>query len=141
MPAHFIAEEGPLAGLILNLDEGEEWIVGRDPDEADFVVEDSKVSRKHARITKRHEGFFIENLSRGNPLLINGAADQRNHAFERWRQNSDWRHRLSILERGRPCWPWHAIQTRQKEEKSQRRLRRYFRRFGNTRTASGARTC
>jgi len=46
MPAHFIAEEGPLAGLILNLDRGEEWIIGRDPDEADFVVEDGKISKK-----------------------------------------------------------------------------------------------
>ena len=36
MPAHFIAEEGPFAGLILNFDEGEEWIIGRDPDEAGF---------------------------------------------------------------------------------------------------------
>jgi len=74
MPAHFIAEEGPLAGLILNLDEGSEWIVGRDPDEADFVIEDSKVSRKHARIAKKAEGYFIENLSRSNPLSVNGTA-------------------------------------------------------------------
>jgi len=73
MPAHFIVEEGPLTGLILNLDEGEEWIVGRDPNEVDFVVDDSKASRKHARITQTAEGFFIENLSRSNPTLVNGA--------------------------------------------------------------------
>ena len=73
MPAHFIVEEGPLTGLILNLDEGEEWIVGRDPNEVDFVVDDSKASRKHARITQTAEGFFIENLSRSNPTLVNDA--------------------------------------------------------------------
>ena len=69
MPAHLIAEEGPLKGLVLNL-EGEEWIVGRDPDAADFVLEDSAVSRKHMRIVKRPDGIFIENLSKVNPAMV-----------------------------------------------------------------------
>lgn len=72
MPAHLIAEEGPLRGLILDLREGEDWIVGRDPDEADFVIEDSTVSRKHARITRAPEGIYLKNLSRINPTLVNG---------------------------------------------------------------------
>jgi type III secretion system YscD/HrpQ family protein len=72
MPAHLIAKEGPLAGLVLNFEEGDDWIIGRDPDVADLVVEDSTVSRKHARIIKLPQGFFLLNLSRVNPALVNG---------------------------------------------------------------------
>jgi len=72
MPAHLIAEEGPHRGLILNFTEGEDWVIGRDPDVADFVIEDSTVSRQHARITKQPNGLFIQNLSHTNPVLING---------------------------------------------------------------------
>jgi type III secretion system YscD/HrpQ family protein len=72
MPAHLIAEEGPHRGLILNLEEGDEWVIGRDPDTADFCLEDSTVSRKHARITKTVDGVYLKNLSRVNPALING---------------------------------------------------------------------
>lgn len=71
MPAHLIAEEGPHRGLILNLEEGEEWIIGRDPDTCDLVIEDSTVSRKHARLNKTPEGVYLKNLSRTNPALVN----------------------------------------------------------------------
>lgn len=73
MPAHLIAEEGPHRGLILNLEEGGEWLIGRDPDRVDFVIEDTTVSRKHARITKTPEGIYLKNLSRVNPVLVNDA--------------------------------------------------------------------
>ena len=71
MPAHLIAEEGPHRGLILNLSEGEDWIVGRDPSESDFVIEDSTVSRKHAHLTRSNEGIHLKNLSKVNPTLVN----------------------------------------------------------------------
>lgn len=76
MPAHLIIEEGPHRGLVLNLEEGEDWIIGRDPDEADFVIEDSTVSRKHARLTKTPEGIYLKNLSRVNPTLVNDEAHE-----------------------------------------------------------------
>ncbi len=72
MPAHLIVKEGPHRGLILNFEEGEDWVIGRDPDVADFVIEDSTVSRQHARITKQPQGIFLQNLSQTNPVLING---------------------------------------------------------------------
>ena len=72
MPAHLIAEEGPLRGLLLQFDEGEEWIIGRDPEAADFVIEDSTVSRKHVKISKLPEGLLLKNLSHVNPILVNG---------------------------------------------------------------------
>src|SRR5690606_15874416 len=71
MPAHLIAEEGPFQGLVWNLDQGEKWIVGRDPASCDLPLEDSTVSRKHARLTKTDEGIVLKNLSRTNPVLVN----------------------------------------------------------------------
>lgn len=71
MPAHLVAEQGPLRGLILNLEEGTNWIIGRDPDEADFILEDSTVSRKQAHLFRTEEGIFLENFSKVNPTLIN----------------------------------------------------------------------
>ena len=71
MPAHLIAEEGPLRGLLLNLEEGDDWIVGRDAEEAAFVLEDDTVSRKAAHLTRGPEGIYLENLSRVNPTLVN----------------------------------------------------------------------
>lgn len=72
MAGFLIGEEGPLTGLILRFVEGEEWVLGRDPDEVDLVLEDPMVSRRHviARITP--EGYVLENLSSVNPATQNG---------------------------------------------------------------------
>lgn len=71
MSAEFIAEEGLLKGLILSLDKGEEWSIGRDPEQATLVIEDAKVSRKHLICRRTPEGYVIENLSDTNPVLVN----------------------------------------------------------------------
>ncbi|HSX38086.1 MAG TPA: type III secretion system inner membrane ring subunit SctD [Chlamydiales bacterium] len=72
MPAHLIVEEGPLRGLLFPLDTGEEWILGRDPDESQFVVEDDAMDQKAARLIREADEIYIENLSSVNPVLING---------------------------------------------------------------------
>ena len=72
MGAEFIAEEGVLKGLILSLESGEEWTIGRDPDLCMIVIEDPKASRLHARVRKTEVGYSIENLSPTEPLLLNG---------------------------------------------------------------------
>lgn len=71
MPAHLIAEEGPLTGYTVDFSEGNEWIVGRDPDVADFILEDSTVSRKHVLFQKKENGIYAKNLSQVNPATIN----------------------------------------------------------------------
>jgi hypothetical protein len=38
MTGYLIAEEGPLAGLVVRFEEGQEWILGRDPDEVFTVL-------------------------------------------------------------------------------------------------------
>jgi type III secretion system YscD/HrpQ family protein len=72
MAGYLIAEEGPLAGLIIRFELGEEWTLGRDPDMATLVLEDPMVSRKHVIIRLTHEGFLLENLSSVNPATQNG---------------------------------------------------------------------
>jgi type III secretion system YscD/HrpQ family protein len=72
MNAEFIAEEGILKGLILSLESGEEWTIGRDPDLCTIVIEDPKASRLHARIRKLEEGYSIESMSTTEPVLLNG---------------------------------------------------------------------
>lgn len=72
MAGYLIAEEGPLAGLILRFEEGNEWVIGRDPDEVELVLEDPMVSRKHVICRLTPEGFILENLSAVNPATQNG---------------------------------------------------------------------
>lgn len=71
MGAEFIAEEGTLKGFVLSLDEGEEWIIGRDPDQCSLVIEDPRASRKHLLCKKTAEGYLIQNLSDANPVSVN----------------------------------------------------------------------
>lgn len=68
--AKLVAIDGPDKGLELILEKGELWIIGRDPKECDFVLDDPKVSRKHAQIRKEGDQYYIKNLSRTNPILF-----------------------------------------------------------------------
>lgn len=69
--AEFVAIDGILKGLVLSLLEGDSWVIGRDPDECDLIVEDPKASRKHLLCTKVEEGYLLENLSHSNPTRVN----------------------------------------------------------------------
>jgi type III secretion system YscD/HrpQ family protein len=72
MAGYLIAEEGPLAGLIIRFEAGDEWTLGRDPDIAGIVLEDPMVSRKHVVVRLTPEGYLLENLSAVNPATQNG---------------------------------------------------------------------
>lgn len=71
MSAKFVAEEGALKGLALPFGEGEEWTIGRDPDNCELVVEDPEASRLHARCHLVANGIVIENLSDEHPTQVN----------------------------------------------------------------------
>lgn len=71
MPAHLIVEDGPLAGQVLEFKDKDEWIIGRDPELADLVLEDSTVSREHLLCQKTDDGIVIKNLSTINPTVVN----------------------------------------------------------------------
>jgi pSer/pThr/pTyr-binding forkhead associated (FHA) protein len=67
--------EGPTEGAIIPLD-AEHVILGRDPG-CDIVLPSTSVSRRHARITRVGDGYYVEDLgSRGgtylNDLQLNG---------------------------------------------------------------------
>lgn len=72
MAGYLVAEEGPLAGVTIRFEEGEEWVLGRDPDEVSIVLEDPMVSRKHVICRVTPEGYVLENLSSVNPATQNG---------------------------------------------------------------------
>ncbi|MEM1283483.1 MAG: type III secretion system inner membrane ring subunit SctD [Chlamydiota bacterium] len=72
MAAKFVAEEGSLKGLILLLDDGDHWVIGRDPDSCQLLIEDPVASRRHLVCRATPEGTVIENLSTTNPVHVNG---------------------------------------------------------------------
>ena len=72
MTGYLFGEEGTLNGTILTLQDHNEWILGRDPEEATIVLKDPSVSRKHLLCKKTEQGFFVENLSTVNPITIDG---------------------------------------------------------------------
>ncbi|MCI5052811.1 MAG: type III secretion system inner membrane ring subunit SctD [Simkaniaceae bacterium] len=72
MASYLISEDGPLTGLKITLDEGNEWVLGRDPDQSDHVLEDPMVSRLHVIVRREDDGVFLENLSSTNPASVNG---------------------------------------------------------------------
>jgi type III secretion system YscD/HrpQ family protein len=82
MPPHLIAEEGPLKGKILSLEGKDEWIIGRDPDVADLVLEDTTVSRKHLICKKEEDGLVLLDLSQTNPILVNDQTIGEEHLLK-----------------------------------------------------------
>lgn len=71
MVARLVAEEGELKGLVLSLESGDSWTIGRDPEQCELVLKDPLASRRHAIAHRTSEGILIENLSTTNPLQIN----------------------------------------------------------------------
>lgn len=71
MAAKFVAEQGAISGQELALADGDEWIVGRDPDECQILIEDSTVSRKQLLCRTTPQGISIENLNSANPIHVN----------------------------------------------------------------------
>lgn len=71
MNERLVAEEGMLKGLVLPFEDGKEWVIGRDPDACQLLLEDPAASRKHLLCKKTPDGISLENLSATNPVQIN----------------------------------------------------------------------
>lgn len=65
-----VVRQGPIAGQIFELNKGE-ISVGRDISN-DFVINDSEVSRKHAKLTLEGDRYKIEDLNSTNGTYIDG---------------------------------------------------------------------
>lgn len=72
MPELLVVQEGSLKGKEFELEGRENWILGRDPDLAQIILEDPSVSREHLRISKSGLNYQIENLSETSSTLVNG---------------------------------------------------------------------
>lgn len=82
MVAKLIAEEGILKGLILPLEGSDQWIIGRDPDACQLLIEDPAASRKHLLCRQTPEGIILENLSTTNPAQINQEVLNKPHLLK-----------------------------------------------------------
>lgn len=72
MSAKFVIEDGDLKEAVFSLEEGESWIIGSDPSESAFVLEDPEVPARQAIIQKNTDGkFTIQNISAVDPLFVN----------------------------------------------------------------------
>lgn len=82
MAAKLVVEEGDLKGLILPLEQGDTWVIGRDPEECQLVIEDPLVSNKHLIVRRTPQGIVIENLSLNNPALVNEEELAQSHLLQ-----------------------------------------------------------
>ncbi len=82
MAGKLVALTGVVKGLILRFEEGNEWVVGRDPETSQLLVEDPSVSRSHIRVSSTEEGLFVENVSETNPALVNGELIEEKHLLK-----------------------------------------------------------
>lgn len=71
MADKLVAVEGPLKGAVFSFEEGEEWVIGRDPEQSQIVMDEPEVAPRHILAKKTPEGIQIENLSMTNPILVN----------------------------------------------------------------------
>ena len=71
MIAKFFVEEGPLTGLILTLDNGEQWTIGRDPDQCQLLLEDAQIERKHLFCQKDGDIYTLSDISEAQNVVIN----------------------------------------------------------------------
>ena len=82
MAGYLVCEDGPQVGMVIPLDEGTEWVIGRDPALATILLEDPMVSRKHGLIRLEDGLFFLESTSEVNPIQVNGENTTRTELHE-----------------------------------------------------------
>ncbi len=73
MPSALKVSAGPEFKLIeTSLQKRDSVVIGRAPD-CDVVIQDLKASRRHCQLTRKTDGFLLEDLGSRNGTLVNGA--------------------------------------------------------------------
>lgn len=67
LPGTPLADDGQKAFILVD-----EFIIGRDSKRADLCLDSPAVGRRHARIIRRGENFFVEDLGSLNNTLLDG---------------------------------------------------------------------
>lgn len=67
LPGTKAEDEGQKAFILVD-----EFIIGRDTNKSDLLLDSAAVGRRHARIIRRGENFFIEDLGSINNTLMDG---------------------------------------------------------------------
>ena len=96
-------EEGDAAGRTFNLSPGGVYTIGREG--ADLVLEDKKVSRKHAEIgLYGPDAYVLRDLASTNGTRVNGKRISHRHELEHWDliQVGDTALRFALVENSIP---------------------------------------
>ncbi|HEX7862387.1 MAG TPA: FHA domain-containing protein [Verrucomicrobiae bacterium] len=73
MPSALKVSGGPEMKLFeTSLQKRDAVVIGRAPD-CDVVIQDVKASRRHCQLTRKADGFLLEDLGSRNGTLVNGA--------------------------------------------------------------------
>lgn len=69
--AYLRVMNGPREGQHIELNEGQEYVFGRDEASADVVLQDDLVSRRHAKVRRDWAGVTLEDLQSRNGVKVN----------------------------------------------------------------------
>ncbi len=76
-----IMKSGPEAEKVYKL-EKDEFVIGRELIN-DLIISDPEVSRKHARLFKKNEQYYVEDLNSTNGIPC-WKTDHQTHFAEKW---------------------------------------------------------
>jgi len=65
--------EGQPPQVLAQLERRDSIVIGRDPT-CDLMIDDTRASRRHCRLTRSPDGFLLEDLGSRNGTLVDGAA-------------------------------------------------------------------
>jgi pSer/pThr/pTyr-binding forkhead associated (FHA) protein len=71
VPRELQMSTGAERTLVENLQKRESVVIGRGT-ECDVVIQDLKASRRHCQLTRKEDGFLLEDLGSRNGTLVNG---------------------------------------------------------------------
>ncbi|WP_213358172.1 type III secretion system inner membrane ring subunit SctD [Chlamydiifrater phoenicopteri] len=74
MAVRLVVSKGPLSGMVLSLEEGDNWSIGKDAKQSDIAIEDSGLASCQALIYKEGDVYYIKNMDSSKEVLVNGAS-------------------------------------------------------------------